>query len=119
MTNAIGDRYWTDGSHPVLGLTGETVFAETKSAIEDLGRGGSSYPGLRSYIVRLLAVDRGIAELAIYEAERDGGQPRAIANARFALSQGDQQVRLGSKLRAVDHYRDAWKFATRSTTLPM
>lgn len=69
---------------------------------------------LQGFVSRLTRAARQIAAAATGDAARRGGRPREIARAREELAAGDAAD--ADHERALEHYRQAWKYALKSLT---
>ena len=68
---------------------------------------------LKSFIDRMLQVDRQLATTAIDEAIVAGGPAKKIELARKQLAKGDAETRGDKCYKAFDYYREAWKAVIR------
>jgi len=73
----------------------------------------SSLPAslLVAFTVRLLKVDRLLAEISVDEAAAGGASPKKIEQEQVA--RGDADASEGRAESAIEHYRNAWKHAIR------
>jgi hypothetical protein len=96
---------------------GQKVFEEEKHAVEKLqeiqkDRKSTSRAAMQSFIDRIVAVDRRLAQTAVTEAA--GGNPKEVAKANDELTKGDQDAAAGKPTDAIDHYRSAWEHAQKA-----
>jgi hypothetical protein len=105
---------WLDDNH-LDAQTGAALFNFEKQIVPTLKRIAAKAPRpiLTNQLARLVRANRLLAEIAVDEAQRDGGPPAKIAALRKVIAQGDldgasQRLRI-----SVGRYQNAWKRAVR------
>jgi len=95
LAGATAPALWIDRSHVLAPIYGQSVFADSRAALVDLERLGSSPPpsgGLASVEGQILAADRGLAAGAIIQAL--GGPGGLLIRARGMILSGDPAAML-------------------------
>jgi hypothetical protein len=117
LNKSLDPTRWIDDSHPKPGSKGEGVFNEEKATMSDLkslrtsNKSGIPAATVQGYIDRLVGADRNLAVIAINEAIARSGNPSKIASAQSELSKGDTDAANDKPNYAIDHYKNAWKYA--------
>jgi hypothetical protein len=117
LEKSLTPAWWTDDAHLQV-KDGEKVFNEEKDAVNQLRdlikdkKSSISDMTLQSFVDRIVAVDRLLAVVAI--ADATGGDSKDIAKANDELGKGDNETAKGKYDSAIEHYRNAWKFAQKA-----
>jgi hypothetical protein len=114
LEDSLEPGLWVDETH-LNPRHGEKVFHEEKESVQELLElirdKKSRIPDavLQSYIDRMVAVDRLLAEVAIGEAMKSGRNSKKLIEARKELQKGDMELAEGEPEEAIEHYSHAWK----------
>jgi hypothetical protein len=117
LTKSLASSWWSDDAHLQV-KEGEKVFNEEKDTVNKLRdlikdkKSSISDEELKSFVDRIVEADRLLAVVAI--ADVAGGDPKDIAKANHELGKGSTEAALGKYDSAIEHYRNAWKFAQKS-----
>ncbi|MDD5039150.1 MAG: hypothetical protein PHN78_07530, partial [Dehalococcoidales bacterium] len=115
LDKSLTPAWWIDDVYPDA-REGKKVFNEEKSTVEQIFNlmkdKKTSIPNmvLQDFIDRIVKVDRLLAVAAIADAT---GDPKAIAKSNEELNKGDTDAARGKYNTAIEHYRNAWKFAQK------
>ena len=114
LEDSLAPELWLDETH-LQPRRGEKVFHEEKESVHELMElikdKKSRIPDavLQSYIDRMVAVDRLLAEVAIGEATKSGRNSKKLVEARKEFGKGDMELAEGEPEEAIEHYGHAWK----------
>jgi hypothetical protein len=113
LIKSLNAAYWVDNSH-LVEPGGYRVFDYEKTAVTKL-RDAINY-GLNPALVQptinaLVAADRDLAATAIAQAISANGNAGKIAQAEAQLAKGDTEAANNKPDRAIDAYKNAWKYA--------
>jgi hypothetical protein len=114
LADSLAPKLWLDETH-LRPKYGERVFHEEKESVQELlelikdKKSRVPHAILQSYIDRMVAVDRLLAEVAIGEAVKAGRNSKKLAEARKELEKGDMELAEGEPQEAIEHYGHAWK----------
>jgi len=117
LTKSLTPSWWIDDAHLQV-KEGEKVFNEEKDAVNQLRdliknkKSSIADTALQPFVDRIVEADRLLAVVAIADAA--GGDPKDIAKANEELGKGSAEAALGKYDSAIEHYRNAWKFAQKS-----
>ena len=105
---------WLDDNH-LDAQTGAALFNFEKPIVPTLNRIAAKVPRpiLTNQLARLVRANRLLAEVAVDEAQRDGGPPAKIAALRRVIAQGDLDGASQRMRISVGRYQNAWKRAVR------
>ena len=112
LAGATAPALWIDRSHVLAPIYGQSVFADSRAALVDLERLGSSPPpsgGLASVEGQILAADRGLAAGAIIQAL--GGPGGLLIRARGMILSGDRWAETSRLDLAAEQYGAGWRAA--------
>ena len=112
LAGATAPALWIDRSHVLAPVYGQSVFADSRAALVDLERLGSSPPpsgGLASVAGQILAADRGLAAGAIIQAL--GGPGGLLIRARGMILSGDRWAETSRLDLAAEQYGAGWRAA--------
>ncbi len=121
LKESIKETLWLpDGSAPVPPRAGEDVFNKEKSAVTKLRdlrtlSITNQMPDdatVLDWILRLVEVDQTLAEMAIAGAA--GGNADKLKRANDELMKGDADAANNYWDKAIDHYKNAWKYASQA-----
>ena len=111
LANGIDPELWLDSIHGTAD-DGDKIFTETKNAA--IAMLAVSNDAIRPLLDQLIKNDRVLALTAVSDAVAHGGNQKNIDKARSELSAGDASAAAGQVEAALEHYRNAWSFATKS-----
>jgi hypothetical protein len=93
LGRAVDASLWIDDSHPATNHGGGAVFDRTKDAVSKLLQAANAAipanAGIQQAIARILRADRGLAVIAISDAQGRTADPSRIAKAQSLLAQAD------------------------------
>jgi hypothetical protein len=115
LTKSLTDSWWMDDTH-LQAKEGAKVFNEEKDAVNQLRvqlkdpKSLISDVTLQGFIDRIVKADLDLALVAIADTT---GNPKDIAKANEELHKGITDAVRGNYESAIEHYRNAWKFASK------
>ena len=116
LEDALDSGNWLDQAHLTTNR-GESVFGKTDSAIlklTELSRDKKTTIAplvLSDFVKRLAQFARLLAQAAIIDANSANADLKEISNATEALFSGDARAATGNYNQALNHYREAWRYA--------
>jgi hypothetical protein len=117
MDKSLAPKLWVDGNH-LDPRQGQQVFDQQKDAVNKLvllrgdPRSTVAPATVQTFIDRIVAVDRMLAQVAIGDAA--GGDPVELAKANAELGAGDTAAASNRPEEAIQHYRKAWGHAGKA-----
>jgi CSLREA domain-containing protein len=115
---SLNGSLWRDAVH--LTANGPQVFNKEKDAATALAQvvkaGGKLGGAARQQIALLVAVDKGLAQVAIDDATAANGNPSELAKARTEMAKGQAALKSGNFTDAVNHFQQAWLHAQAAMT---
>ena len=120
LDNALLSRNWLDDLHPVPGTRGEKVFSEEKAAtarlkeLRNTNHSGISVFEFQHHIDGVVRGNREVPNVAIGEAIERSGIQSKINSAMSELRKGDAEAMKDHPDKAIDHYKNSWKYALSS-----
>jgi hypothetical protein len=120
LKESLAMSLWVDPSHIVPPSAGETVFNKEKTAVTKLRELRNMTNNVTpdddtalGWILSLVQADRLLATTAI-EDKTPGGKADKLQRANDELAKGDVDRNNGSWDKAIDHYKNAWKYAQQA-----
>lgn len=118
LGSSLDPAFWIDQAHLVLSR-GQQVFNEEKAAVLALTRllndQQSTVPVEVSQVLinRIVQADRLLALAAIQDASTAAADNQRLVRARQELAQGGVDVAQAKYEAGIEHFRNAWKLASR------
>jgi uncharacterized repeat protein (TIGR02543 family) len=120
ITNALDLTNWNNGDD-LNSQKGDKVFSESKDAVNKLRnlikekKSAISSALLQAFIDRIVQLNRDLALTAIYKAIALNGNSNDILKAKDELSKGDKDISTQNYDSGINHYRNAWDKAIKSS----
>ena len=119
LRQSVDPSLWADSAHPNE-KDANTVLDDEKETIHKLldliknKHSASPDAILQGFIDRITQADRVLALVSINDALSRGGDPKKIDEASKELAKGDEQLARGKADGAIEHYKNAWKQASKA-----
>lgn len=113
--DALKSKRWID-DNTLTSNAGVEVFTRERDATSTLvslikHNNSGLATVLPGFIRRLVAVDRGLADIALNQAISASGRPNRIVQAQQQMAQGDTSAGAAKYTSAIGHYKNAWQHA--------
>ena len=103
LENSMADELWEDNNH-LNSIKGIKVFEEEKTAVHELMKIEVEVIDVSSFILKLVEIDRMLAQTVIDEAV----DSKDIEKAEIEMVKADQEFGKGNYDKAIEHYKHAW-----------
>jgi uncharacterized repeat protein (TIGR01451 family) len=118
LSTSLDESLWLS-ENTLVTKNGKNVFQSEKDAIVKLShlikRNNSGIAGtVQGFINRLVAADRALADIAIYQVMSAHGNIKQIANAQNEFTRGNQSADNSQYVMAVIRFQNAWQHAQQA-----